>query len=30
MADLITMLTWHDVTVANAKEVFLSAADAPC
>ncbi|MBQ3268214.1 MAG: hypothetical protein IJH08_09890 [Atopobiaceae bacterium] len=30
MADLITMLTWHDVTVPNAKEVFLSAADAPC
>ena len=30
MADLITMLTWNDVTVPNAKEVFLSAADAPC
>lgn len=30
MAELITMLTWHDVTVPNAKEVFLSAADAPC
>ena len=30
MANLITMLTWHDVTVPDAKEVFLSAADAPC
>ena len=30
MADLITMLTWNDVTVPNAKEMFLSAADAPC
>jgi len=30
MAELITMLTWNDVTVPNAKEVFLSAADAPC
>ncbi len=24
--NLIVMLTWHDVTVANAKELFLSAA----
>ena len=30
MADLITMLTWNDVTVPNAKEGCLSAADAPC
>ena len=27
--ELITMLTWHDVTVENAKEIFLSAKDAP-
>lgn len=27
--ELITMLTWHDVTVANAKEIFLAAKDAP-
>lgn len=27
--ELITMLTWHDVTVPNAKEVFLGAKDAP-
>lgn len=27
---LITMLTWHDVTVPDAKEIFLSAKDAPC
>lgn len=27
--ELIAMLTWHDVTVADAKEVFLSAKDAP-
>lgn len=26
--ELITMLTWHDVTVPNAKEIFLSAKDA--
>ena len=26
---LIAMLTWHDVTVPDAKEVFLSAKDAP-
>jgi uncharacterized protein related to proFAR isomerase len=26
---LIAMLTWNDVTVANAKEVFLEAKDAP-
>lgn len=28
--ELITMLTWNDVTVPNAKEIFLSAKDAPC
>lgn len=28
--ELITMLTWNDVTVKDAKEVFLSAKDAPC
>ena len=27
--ELITMLTWHDVTVKNAKEIFLGAKDAP-
>lgn len=27
--ELITMLTWHDVTVPNAKEIFLAAKDAP-
>ena len=27
--DLIVMLTWHDVTVSNAKEIFLGAKDAP-
>lgn len=27
--ELIVFLTWHDVTVANAKEVFLDAKDAP-
>lgn len=27
--ELIAMLTWHDVTVADAKEVFLGAKDAP-
>ena len=27
--ELITMLTWHDVTVPDAKEVFLGAKDAP-
>lgn len=27
--ELITMLTWHDVTVENAKEIFLGAKDAP-
>lgn len=27
--DLIVMLTWHDVTVKNAKELFLEAKDAP-
>lgn len=27
---LISMLTWHDVTVPDAKEVFLGAKDAPC
>ena len=27
--ELIAMLTWHDVTVKDAKEVFLSAKDAP-
>jgi uncharacterized protein related to proFAR isomerase len=27
---LIAMLTWNDVTVENAKEVFLAAKDAPC
>lgn len=26
--DLIVMLTWHDVTVKNAKEIFLEAKDA--
>ncbi|MBC8536404.1 hypothetical protein [Feifania hominis] len=26
---LIVMLTWHDVTVQNAKEIFLEARDAP-
>ncbi len=27
--ELIVMLTWHDVTVKNAKEIFLEAKDAP-
>lgn len=27
--DLIVMLTWHDVTVANAKEIFTECKDAP-
>lgn len=27
--ELIVMLTWHDVTVKNAKELFLEAKDAP-
>ena len=27
--DLIVMLTWHDVTVPDAKEVFLACKDAP-
>jgi len=27
--DLIVMLTWHDVTVANAKEIFMECKDAP-
>jgi hypothetical protein len=27
---LISMLTWNDVTVENAKEVFLAAKNAPC
>lgn len=27
--ELIVMLTWHDVTVPNAKEIFLAAKDAP-
>lgn len=27
--ELIVMLTWHDVTVENAKEIFLAAKDAP-
>ncbi len=27
---LITMLTYHDKTVANGKEIFLAAKDAPC
>lgn len=27
--ELIVMLTWHDVTVENAKEIFLGAKDAP-
>ena len=27
--DLIVMLTWHDVTVPNAKEIFLECKDAP-
>lgn len=27
--NLIVMLTWHDVTVENAKEIFLEAKDAP-
>ena len=27
--ELIVMLTWHDVTVPNAKEVFLECKDAP-
>ena len=27
--NLIVMLTWHDKTVHNAKELFLEAKDAP-
>lgn len=27
---LISMLTWHDVTVDNAKDIFLDAKGAPC
>lgn len=27
--ELIVMLTWHDVTVKNAREIFLGAKDAP-